>query len=84
MCGLSRFRQRLVSLGDGAVLDDDYSLRTGDIQVVFLSFCSASNEQVAALRDAAIHGRAAEVETILQRPQDPDLVLAHDRHQIPR
>eukprot|EP00439_Symbiodinium_sp_Y106_P008698 s591_g1.t1 len=81
--GALEFRQRLVSLGDGAVLDDDYSLRTGDIQVVFLSFCSASNEQVAALRDAAIHGRAAEVETILQRPQDPDLVLAHDRHQIP-
>ena len=34
-CGLSRFRQRLVYLSDGAVLDDDHSLRTGDIQVVF-------------------------------------------------
>ena len=35
ICGLSRFRQRLVYLSDGAVLDDDHSLRTGEIQVVF-------------------------------------------------
>ena len=84
-CGLSRFRQRLVSLGDGAVLDDDHSLTTGEVQVVHLNFCPASNEQVAALRNAATAGRAAEVETILQRPQDPGetpLFLAAERGHL--
>ena len=72
ICGLSRFRQRLVSLSDGAVLDDDHSLRTGEIQVVFLNFCPASGTQVAQLLDAARSGRTSEVETLLHRPQDPD------------
>ncbi|OLP73222.1 Cortactin-binding protein 2, partial [Symbiodinium microadriaticum] len=72
ICGMSRFRQRLVSLSDGAVLDDDHCLRTGEIQVVFLNFCPASGTQVAALRDAARSGRTSEVETLLHRPQDPD------------
>ena len=74
ICGLSRFRQRLVSLSDGAVLDDDHSLTAGDIQLVLLNFCPASSTQVAALRDAASSGRTSEVENILQRPQDPDSV----------
>ena len=64
ICGLSRFRQRLVYLGDGAVLDDDHSLRTGEIQVVFLNFCPTS----------ARSGLTSEVENLLQRPQDPDSV----------
>ena len=59
-------------MGDGAVLNDDHSLRTGEIQVVFLNFRPASSTQVAALRDAARSGRTSEVENPLQRPQDPD------------
>ena len=73
MCGLSRFRQRLVFVDDMAVLDDEGLLRPGEVQVVRLSFCPASDAQVTALRDAARRGLSAEVEALLQRPQDPDL-----------
>ncbi|CAE7901735.1 Ank2, partial [Symbiodinium sp. KB8] len=73
LCGLSRFRQRLVFLDDRVVLDDDGTLRPGEVQVVLLRFCPASDAQVTALRGAARHGLSAEVETFLQRPQDPDL-----------
>ena len=57
-----------------AHLGDDATLRQGEVQVVRLNFCPASNEQVAALRDAARSGRAVDVDSILQRPQDPDAV----------
>eukprot|EP00439_Symbiodinium_sp_Y106_P020683 s591_g2.t1 len=82
ICGLSRFRQRLVYLddsGDGnVVLDDDRTLKTGEVQVVLLSFCQASEAQVTALLDAARLGLTRGAENILQRPQDPDLaVLGH-------
>ena len=78
LCGLSRFRQRLLHLGDDAVLDDDCTLRTGEVQVVLLSFCAASHAQVRALWDAARSGLASEVESLLQRPQDPDAVCPGD------
>ena len=71
-CGLSRFRQRLVQLGDDAVLDDNCFLRTDEVQVVLLSFCPVSDAQVTAPRDAARSGLTSEVENLLQRPQDPD------------
>ncbi|CAE7554630.1 MIB1, partial [Symbiodinium necroappetens] len=86
MCGLSRFRQRLIFLDaqddeknekddadDDVVLDDEHTLRPGEAQVVLLSFCQSSKAQVEALLDAAESGRAAAVESLLQRPQDPDL-----------
>ena len=73
MCGLSRFRQRLVSVDDAVDLDDEGPLRPGEVQLVSLSFCQASDAQVPALRDAARGGLSAEVEALLQRPQDPDL-----------
>ena len=89
MCGLSRFRQRLIFLDaqddeknekkekhdadDDVVLDDEHTLRPGEAQVVLLSFCESSKAQVEALLDAAESGRAAAVESLLQRPQDPDL-----------
>ncbi|OLQ02736.1 Ankyrin-1 [Symbiodinium microadriaticum] len=71
-CGLSRFRQRLVYLGDDAVLADDGILSVGEVQVILLTFCPASQAQVTALRDAAGSGFTSEVENLLQRPQDPD------------
>ncbi|OLQ14727.1 Enolase 2 [Symbiodinium microadriaticum] len=72
--GLSRFRQRLVFPNDDDVVpDDECALRPGEVQVVILSFCPASEAQVKALRDAARRGLTSKVETILHRPQDPDL-----------
>ncbi|OLP96560.1 Ankyrin-3 [Symbiodinium microadriaticum] len=73
ICGVPRFRQRLVCLDGKVVLEDDGTLRPGEVQVVLLRFCPPSNDQVTALRDAAGRGVSAEVETLLQRPQDPDL-----------
>ncbi|OLP80346.1 Ankyrin-2 [Symbiodinium microadriaticum] len=55
------------------VLDDDGTPRPGEVQVVLLSFCPPSNDQVTELRDAAGRGMSADVETLLQKPQDPDL-----------
>ncbi|CAE7330933.1 ANK1 [Symbiodinium sp. CCMP2592] len=73
MCGLPRFRQRIAFVGDDVVLDDKDTLRPGEVQVVLLGFCQTSEAQVEALLDAAGSGRAAAVESILQRPQDPDV-----------
>ena len=60
MCGLPRFRQRLVLLDDaddgGMPLDEDLRLISGEVQVVLLNFCPASDAQVAALGDAARNG----------------------------
>ena len=70
---LSRFRQRLVFPDDDTVPHDERALRPGEVQVVILSFCQASEAQVEALRDAASSGLTSEVETILHRLQDPDL-----------
>ena len=73
MCGLSRFRQRLLFPGDDVCQDDDHTLRPGEVQVVLLNFCPASDVEAEALRDAARSGLTSVVETVLQRPQDPDL-----------
>ena len=72
LCGLSRFRQRLLFLDGDVVLDDEHTMGPGEVQVVRLNFCPSSQEQMNALRDAARNGRAAEVQNFLQRPQDPD------------
>ncbi|CAE7229382.1 Ank3 [Symbiodinium sp. KB8] len=64
ICGVSRFRQRLVCLDGKMVLDDDGTLRHGEVQLVLLSFCPPSNDQVT--RDAAGRGMSAEVEGQLE------------------
>ncbi|OLQ10609.1 Sodium-driven chloride bicarbonate exchanger [Symbiodinium microadriaticum] len=71
--GMTRFRQRLVCLDGKVVLEDDGTLRPGEVQVVLLRFCPTSGAHKKALRDAAGRGMSAEVETLLERPQDPDL-----------
>ncbi|CAE7828581.1 ANK1 [Symbiodinium sp. CCMP2592] len=72
MLGVSRFRQRLVYLGDDTILDDDHALRAGEIQLLLLNFCQASDNQTWALRDAARRGLTSEVENLLQGPQNPN------------
>ena len=72
LCGQTRFRQRLVFL-DGAALDDESILRPGEVQLVLLSFISASDAQIKELQHFAETGRTSDVEHILQRPQDPEL-----------
>ncbi|OLP79366.1 Ankyrin-2 [Symbiodinium microadriaticum] len=81
-CGQSRFRQRLVFLADGVSSEEDEGiLRPGEAQLMLLKFSSASEEQVQELRRAAASGMTSVVETILQKPQDPD--LGHPGHPGP-
>ncbi|CAE7911679.1 ANKRD50, partial [Symbiodinium necroappetens] len=75
-CGQPRFKQRLLVLGDDILLsdtDDEHILKPGDVQLVVVNFRSTSALQVEELRGAAGSGQTSVVETILQRPQDPDL-----------
>ena len=75
-CGQPRFRQRLLVLGEDILLsdtDDEHILKPGDVQLVVVNFRSTSAPQVEELRGAAESGQTSVVETILQRPQDPDL-----------
>ena len=74
LCGVPRFRQRL--LRDCDILEDDALLDASiPVQLVLLAFVSASNEEVDQLSAASRAGRAKEVEEALLRPQDPDLRL---------
>ena len=72
LCGMPRFRQRLVFL-DGAAVDDESTLRPGEAQLVLLNFSSATDAQIKELQHVADKGLISDVENILQRPQDPDL-----------
>ncbi|CAE7695002.1 Ank2, partial [Symbiodinium sp. CCMP2456] len=71
LCGVPRFRQRLIA--DGRALEDDFRrLEAGDIQLVLLSFCEASDAEAGELHLAAREGRVSEVEEMLSRPLHPD------------
>ncbi|CAE7781432.1 NEK1 [Symbiodinium sp. CCMP2592] len=68
----TRFRQRL--LLDGRTLPDDFKLDAPlDLELLLLSFREVSEEQVQALLAACEKGSIAQVESMLQLPQDPDL-----------
>ena len=73
LCGASRFRQRL--LCEGRNLEEDVSFTAPlDLQLVVLPFCSTTEEEVDNLIDLVIYGSLHDVESVLQRPQDPNLV----------
>ncbi|CAE7500026.1 mask [Symbiodinium necroappetens] len=56
LCGLPRFRQRLVSKSLGILEDDDTLDSPMDLQLVLLDFASASQEQVDSVISAAKAG----------------------------
>ena len=73
LCGVPRFRQRL--LHNSIHLEDDATLSCPmDVQLVLLHFVNSSQEEVDVCTEAASNGDAQVVLNILQRPQDPDLV----------
>ena len=72
LCGLPRFRQRLI-LSDGTLLDDNDALVTAEAQLVLLAFCQTTEVEEAGLKYAAGKGETEMIENLLQRPQDPDL-----------
>ncbi|CAE7895532.1 ABCG4, partial [Symbiodinium microadriaticum] len=72
LCGVSRFRQRL--LFESQNLEDDFSFTVPvDLQLLVLPFCSTRIEEVEEFVDLVAHGQVEEVEEVLQRPQDPNL-----------
>ena len=73
LCGLPRFRQRLL-LPDGQILSDDATLKGPvDVQLILLPFSESSGEQVQELCDAAQKNDVTSLEKLLQRPLDPNL-----------
>ena len=77
LCGKPRFRQRLAFLDDGVLLNDNdkHIPRPGEVQLVLLNFSPTTELEIQELRRAAESGLTQSVESILQRPQDPDLNL---------
>ena len=75
ICGVPRFRQRL--LHDGDCLEDTARLDLlEDVQLVLLDYCPTSKRDIAELYDAAECGNVPKVEIALQRPQDPSLTTS--------
>ena len=88
LCGVPRFRQRL--LHDGTDLDDATALDLPvDLQLVLLPCEVSSQERKFDMLAAAARGGVIEVESMLHEAMDPDLALfgltplyaaAHDGH----
>ncbi|CAE7724725.1 Ankrd17 [Symbiodinium sp. CCMP2592] len=71
VCGTSRFRQRLLHAGSD--LPDIFRIdHPMDFNLVLLPFAESTQEQMDELAEAARGGRQADVEGMLQRPQDPN------------
>ncbi|CAE7447332.1 unnamed protein product [Symbiodinium natans] len=82
LCGLPRFRQRL--LHEGVVLEDDTRLESRmDIQLVLLNFCEATEEEEDELTAAVKSHDVASVEQKLQRPQCPDILETSEGADTP-
>ena len=76
-CGVPRFRQRLMNAE--TILDDDTRLVSPmDVHLISLPFISASGEQRDELIELIFEDAVAQVEEILQRPQDPDLTASEE------
>ncbi|CAE7266818.1 mask [Symbiodinium natans] len=83
LCGLPRFRQRL--LCNGTCLDDHVSLPSPmHLQHVALPFSSVSQLEIEELKAAAESGDLDQVEDMLQKGQDPDLIALEDHTPPPQ
>ena len=72
LCGLPRFRQRLLCERDP--VDDHASLHVPmDVQLILLPFAEATLEQRNEMTSAASWADPVWMEELLQRPQDPSL-----------
>ena len=73
LCAVPRFRQRLLQ-EDGQILSDDALLGAPmSLQLVLLGFSETTYEQVQTFCRAVGGDDLRQVETFLQRPQDPNL-----------
>ena len=77
LCGVPRFRQRLVR-EDGTKLEDNDMLSSpANLQLVLLSLTSTSEEQADELSQAAAVGDVSHLEKMLSEPRDPNCLAPH-------
>ncbi|CAE7828862.1 ANKHD1 [Symbiodinium sp. CCMP2592] len=82
LCGMPRFRQRL--LHEGTPLADDVKLGSfiKDIQLLLLPFAHMSHEQTTELQQSLNDGRMKFVEDMLLLPADPNSTLNRPYSQL--
>ncbi|CAE7475691.1 mask [Symbiodinium necroappetens] len=76
LCGLPRFRLRLLQVGSERVLQDGDKLDSAEFQLVVLPFARPEEPQEVKLADAIQSGDSDTVEQLLQLPRNPDDVLS--------
>ena len=79
LCGVPRFRLRLLPVGSGRELQDGDMLESAEFQLVMLPFAEQLQEpQELELGDAIESGDIEKVEQLLQLPRNPDDILRSD------
>jgi ankyrin repeat protein len=78
--GCSRFRQRILNGNAGELFDDQEICAPVDLQLVILDFWPFEEHEDAKFVSACEQNELAQLEEILQRPQNPD---ARDRDGWP-
>ncbi|CAE7800229.1 Ank3 [Symbiodinium sp. CCMP2592] len=83
--GVPRFRLQLTAQGESEPLFEDRKLTSyrarAELSVVILNWALPTQEELAHLRTASLEGAAAELEGLLKRPMNPDVVV--DRMERP-
>ncbi|CAE7232853.1 Ank3 [Symbiodinium sp. CCMP2456] len=72
LCGVPRFRQKLLVWNGGLMADDVLLQSPMDLQLILLPFAEASEEDIDDLIGASDGGSVEGVEAVLNRPQNPD------------
>lgn len=76
LCGHTRFQQRLLFLGSGAVLHDAAALELPlDLQLVILPYVAAHPKHCVDLRRHIESDKLQKIESLLSRPLNPNLRL---------
>ena len=75
ICGVPRFRQRVLDQ-DGHMLPDDFKITApGSVQLVLLEFAEPGLYNAATLMQALRQNQVWQMEAFLQSPQDPNWVI---------
>ncbi|CAE7792655.1 Ankyrin-3 [Symbiodinium microadriaticum] len=72
LCGVPRFRQKLLVWNGGLMADEVLLQSPMDLQLILLPFAEASEDDIDDLIGASDGGSVEGVEAVLNRPQNPD------------
>ena len=73
--GVSRFRQRWLSEDHTELQDDDIISTASDVQLLLLDFVASEDEDVRKFLMACYENRLEQVEELLQKPLNPEVIL---------